>query len=100
MDILGRLHMARWIVAGLVVLNLVLGAGVWMRLGGERKAYGQIGAVKPDFASVSGFTNNATTIFLLEVSTGRLAAVQVDITGRRIAPVSSRNVADDLARLK
>ena len=92
--------MSRWIVAGLVLLNLMLGAAVWMRVGGESKAYAQIGAVPRDYATVSGFTNNASTIFLLETSTGRLAAVQVDITGRRIAPVSSRNVADDLQRMK
>jgi hypothetical protein len=92
--------MSKWIVAGLVMLNLVLGAGVWMRVGGEKQAYGQIGAARANFATVSGFTNNASTIFLLDVSNGRLAAVQVDITGRRIQPVASRNVADDLQRLK
>jgi hypothetical protein len=91
--------MASWIVAGLVVLNLILGASVWMRVGGEKKAYGQIGAVPTDFATVSGFTNNATTIFLLDGSTGRLAAVQVDLLGRKIVPVGVRNVADDLRRL-
>lgn len=91
--------MARWIVAGLVALNVVLALGVWMRMG-ENKAYGQIGASTPDFATVSGFTNNAETIFLLDASTGRLAAVQVDLTGRKIVPVGTRNVAEDLARIQ
>ncbi|HVS70586.1 MAG TPA: hypothetical protein VHQ47_04955 [Phycisphaerae bacterium] len=91
--------MAKWIVAGLAALNLLLGLAVWSRVAGDKPAFGQIGGVQSDYAAVAGFTNNTTTIFLLQVSTGHLAAVQIDPVGRTSKPIAVRNVADDLAHL-
>ncbi len=75
--------MARWIVAGLVVLNLVLGVGVYLRIGGEKAAYAQIGAGR-SYVTVAGTINNDNIIYVLESSTGRLAAIRVNPVDRKV----------------
>ena len=92
--------MTRWLlVAGLAALNLVLGAGVYMRLGLERPAQAQIGVTKPDIAAVAGTNNGQTAVYMLDVTTGHMIVLRVDITNHRVDLVAQANVADNLARI-
>jgi hypothetical protein len=90
--------MARWIVAGLIVLNAILGIGVYMHLGGERSAYAQIGGVGRDFVSVAGYLNNDSVVYVLEPSSGRLIAIKASMADRSLTPLASRIITEDLRR--
>ena len=92
--------MTRWfIVAGLVVLNGILGVGVYQRLGGERTAQAQIGAVRRDVVSIAGMSNGQTVIYLLDASSGLLVATRLDVAqGRFDAPIR-RDVGADLRKI-
>jgi hypothetical protein len=95
--------MTRWLlVAGLAVLNLVLGAGVYMRLGLERSAEAQsgIGMTKPEVAAVAGTSNGQTAVYLLDVNTGWLRTYRIDVTNHRVDPVTQINVAENLSRIR
>ena len=92
--------MARWIVAGLIVLNAVLGIAVYMHLGGERSAYAQIGGVGRDFVSVAGYINNDSVVYVPEPNTGRLVAISANMANRRIGVIARRNITEDLRRLR
>jgi hypothetical protein len=87
-------------VAGLVVLNLLLAGGVYLRFGGEKKADAQIGKVAMDIATVAGQSNNQSIVYIMDVNTGQLAAVKTDALNNRIERVAVRNVAADIQRLK
>ena len=92
--------MSKWIiVTGLVVLNGILGVGVYERLA-EPKAQAQIGSSPANIATVAGIINNATVVYALDVNTGALAAIRVDVTNNRVEPVAKRNVAADLAKIR
>ena len=92
--------MARWIVAGLIVLNAILGIGVYMHIGGEKSAYGQIGGVGREYVSVAGYLNNDAIVYVLEPSTGKLVAIRTSVTDRRVTTVASRTITADLARVR
>jgi len=91
--------MARWIVAGLVILNVVLGVSVFMRVGGEKTAYAQIGAGK-SYVTVAGTINNDDIIYVLESSTGRLVAIKVNPVDRKVTLAASKNIAPDFQRMR
>ncbi len=94
--------MTKWIiVAGLVLLNAVLAAGVYQRTV-ERHAQAQavgIGGVRPDVAAVSGVSNGQTVIYMLDVNSGILVAQRIDIANSKIDNAGVRNVAADLSRI-
>ena len=97
--------MSKWIVAGLIVLNVVLGAGLCFRaglgLGLERRAEAQgIGGTRGDFAVVAGSSNNATVVYLMEVSTGQLAALRIDPVNRQIQVAAKADVARALQAVR
>jgi len=90
--------MARWIVAGLVVLNAILGISVYMHLGGDKTAFGQIGGSARDYVTVAGYSGGDTIIYVLEPSTGRLAALKNGLLEKRVTVVAARNITQDFAR--
>jgi hypothetical protein len=92
--------MTRWmIVAGLLLLNAVLGAGVYQQLM-ERKAQAQARAgMQPEVAAVAGISNGQTVIYMLDVVSGRLVAQRVDVTNARVEVIGRRDVAQDMARV-
>jgi len=92
--------MSRWIVAGLIVLNVLLGAGLWMRMGGEKTAMAQIGAAQSDYTAVVGYSNQQSFIYMLQLSTGRLVALRVDPINHRVDAVAAKNVTQDLTRVR
>jgi hypothetical protein len=91
--------MTRWILAGLIVLNVLLGAGVYMRLA-ERSATAQIGAAKSDFAVVAGANNGGGIIYIMDATSGRILAIRTDPVNRQVSLAAARNIADDLARFR
>jgi hypothetical protein len=92
--------MSRWIVAGLIMLNIVLVIGVFMRLGGEKTALGQLGATRPDYAVVSGSNNGNTILYFLDTGSGRLFAATVDAINHRVNIAATKDVASDMKRLR
>ncbi len=93
--------MAKWIVAGLIVLNLLLGMGIYMRLGGERTAQAQIGAARGEIEEVAGsMANNTTTVYILQVTTGKLAALQIDPVKKTTTVVAQADVSRALQAIR
>jgi len=88
--------MARWIVAGLIVLNVLLGVGVYLRW--EPKANAQIGKGTGEYATVAGTSYNQSIVYILEVNTGKLVAVRTD--GGKVMAVAAHDVSADIKRLK
>ena len=90
--------MIKWlIVSGLLVLNFILGAGVYQSL--ERSAKAQIGGgARANIAEICGIVNNQTIIYLLETDTGKMVAVRLDITGKRLVLFGGRDVGADFKR--
>src|SRR5205085_7551700 len=97
-----EVFMTRWmVVAGLVVLNILLGVGVFthrMERSAQAQAAG-IGGVRPEIAAVAGVNNGASIIYMLDVNSGVLVAQRVDVANSRIETLGRRNVAQDLARV-
>ena len=91
--------MTRWIVAGLIVVNLLLGAGVYLRLGGETPAKAQIGGGMRNLATVAGQANNQSIVYILDVNTGILVAMDNN-PGQGVKFLARRDVAQDLKRIK
>jgi len=91
--------MARWIVAGLIILNILLGVGCYLRFG-EKTAQAQIGRPGGDFATVAGQGNNNSVIYILDVNDGVLAVLQTDVMNRNVKRLAVRNVGDDIKRMK
>lgn len=92
--------MTRLMIAALILLNLLLGGAVWMRLTTEKTAVAQIGNTPSDYAVVSSTANNRFFIYLLKVSTGQLAALEINANDNRLDVRNLRSVGKDLARLK
>jgi hypothetical protein len=94
--------MTRWfIVAGLVVLNGILGVGVYQRLGGDRTAQAQIGGgARMELVSIAGVLNGQTVIYVMDANSGMLVARRIDAANARMDPPIRRDVAADLRRLQ
>ena len=93
--------MTRWLImAGLVVLNVMLGVGVYQRLA-ERPAQAQaIGGVpQPDLVIIAGISNGQSVIYLLNATSGRLVANRVDLATGRFDAQIIRDVGADLKRI-
>ena len=91
--------MTRWIiVAGLVVLNGMLGVGVYQKLA-ERSAQAQIGVGRADIVAVAGVSNGQTVIYLLDATSGKLVATRIDVANSRFDAPMLRDVGADLKRI-
>ncbi|MCL2646160.1 MAG: hypothetical protein FWD61_04035 [Phycisphaerales bacterium] len=90
--------MAKWIVAGLIVLNLMLGAGVYLRLG-EKTVNAQIGRTITQVATVAGQVGGNSVIYILDVNNGNLVALKNDTTNKRIDVLAQTNVTADIRRI-
>lgn len=90
-------NLSKWVIAGLVTLNVLLGVGVAVKLFADRTAYAQIGGNR-DYAVVSGYLNQQSVLYVLDVSSGRLIALRQDVPNRKVYPAATKNVMDDLRR--
>jgi len=91
--------MTRWIIlAGLVVVNGLLGVAVYQRLA-ERPAQAQIGAGRVDVISVAGVSNGQTVVYMMDATSGALQAVRVDVSNGRMETVARTNVAGDMKQI-
>jgi hypothetical protein len=88
--------MARWIVAGLVVLNVMLGVGVYLQM--EGRAHAAIGASGGNYVTVAGQSNLDSVVYILDVNRGQLAALKIN--GGQIKPLATRDIGKDLERIK
>ena len=91
--------MARWIVSGLVALNILLGVGLFERLGVDRAAYGQLGGNK-SYIAVAGYSIGDTVVYVLEVTSGRLVAIRTSTVDRKVTVAAGRNISADFGRVK
>jgi hypothetical protein len=91
--------MTRWIiVAGLVVLNGMLGIGVYQKMA-ERHAQAQIGGARLDIISIAGVSNGQTVIYLLDANSGKLIATRIDVANSQFGAPILRDVGSDLKRI-
>jgi hypothetical protein len=93
--------MTRWLIlAGLIVLNGILGIGVYQR-GMERRASAQV-AGPVDTVTIAGISGGQTVIYTLEANTGILLARRVDATNQRFEPAKPirREVPADLRKIQ
>ena len=91
--------MTRWIIlAGLVVVNGLLGTAVYQRLA-ERHAQAQIGGGKIDVISVAGVSNGQTVVYMMEANSGRLQATRVDVSNGRMDIVARADVGADMKQI-
>jgi hypothetical protein len=94
--------MTRWfILAGLIVLNGILGVGVFQR-SMERRADAQIGGIggpNLDVVTIAGVSNGQTVIYLLDANSGILLARRIDVANQRFDPPVRRDVATDLRKI-
>jgi hypothetical protein len=94
--------MTRWfILAGLIVLNGILGVGVFQRTM-ERRADAQMGGIggpNLDVVTLAGISNGQTVIYLLDANSGILLARRIDVANQRFDPPIRRDVATDLRKI-
>lgn len=91
----------KWLlVAGLAFLNVVLGIGVYQRLFEKSAlAQGGIGNARPDISAVAGNAGGQTAVYMLDVNSGALAVLRLDISNHRMVRVAVVNVGADLKRI-
>lgn len=87
------------LIAGLVVLNVLLGAALWQR-SSEQKAFAQMGAAKRNLLIVNGVSGNSNYIYMLDLNSGVLSVSRPDPVGREIKFVAAQDVNQDLARVR
>jgi hypothetical protein len=94
--------MSRWfIVAGLVIVNGILGVGVYQRLM-ERSTQAQMGGIggpKLDLVSIAGVSNGQPVIYIMDANSGILLARRIDLSNQRFDPPVRRDVGSDLRRI-
>jgi hypothetical protein len=90
--------MTRWfILAGLIVANVVLGVSVFQRM--ERRADAQAG-MPLDLVTVAGVSGGKTVIYTLDANSGILVARRVDVANQRFDAPIRRDVGADLRRIQ
>ncbi len=94
--------MTRWlIVAGLVVLNGMLGVGVYQRLAEKSATAQAVGSgPHPDFVVVAGVNNSQVVVYTLDALMGTLSANRIDPINGAFMPPILHNVAADFKRVQ
>jgi hypothetical protein len=90
--------MKRKSLAGLVVLNVVLLLVLGVLCLTPQPASAQLGAGRGDYFMVSGQSlgNQASTLYIIDVVSGRLVAVTYDKQKRALLPTAGRDVNEDV----
>jgi hypothetical protein len=90
----------KMVVAGLVAVNVLLGAALVARFGiPEQKAYGQLGGGQPVHA-VGGVVRNMPTFFIFDPASGNIIVVQADTAKNGYIPLDRIPVVKDLQSIK
>ncbi len=89
----------KWLVAGLIALNAILGLAVYQRFGVENKAFAQAGARK-DILSVSGYVNGQSYLYMWDTNGGMMVVVKPDPVNKKFEAIAKKDIASDLARIK
>jgi len=90
----------KMVVAGLVAVNVLLGAALVARFGiAERPAYAQLGGGAP-YHAVGGVIRNMTTIFVFDPATGTIAVVQCDPAKNNYVVLDRLPVVKDMQAIR
>jgi len=87
----------RWIVAGLVVLNGILGVAAWQSLSPTATAYGQ-SRRNGDYIVLSRRNITNVMTYVLDTSTGALVALKQEPQKKEIKIMARRDVTSDIGR--
>lgn len=88
------------VVAGLVAVNVVLGAALLARFAfPEQKAYAQLGGGQPVHA-VAGVVRNMPTFFIFDPATGNVGVVQADTARNAYSALDRIPVVKDLQGIR
>jgi hypothetical protein len=88
--------MTKLILTGLVVLNVLLAAGVYLRQ--EPKAQAAIGTPIHDYSAVAGNSGGTSYIYLMEATQGVVVSIRTDAVNGQLRTAGSANVGNDLKR--
>jgi len=87
------------LIAGLILLNLGLGAALLDRSGiGVLPAFAQVRG-RTDYIAVVGHSQHNMCIYVMDTAAGHLAAFRIDNTNRTTTPVAPVSVFDDMHRV-
>ena len=86
----------RWLLPALAGLNLLLAAGLFVRLH-DNSALGAV-LGQGNYLLVAGRSQNTLTLYALETGTGKLLAIKQDASQNRSTVIATADVADDLDR--
>lgn len=86
-----------WLIVGLVLVNVTLGGALATRGWRDSTAYAQ-GRGRIDPVTVSATLNNQLIQYTLDVNTGRLAAIKIDVGRKDSTLAGATNVETDLQR--
>lgn len=87
----------RWIVAGLVGLNVMLGIGVYQRLHVDQTALAQVGGRK-DVITVAGVSGGTSVLYMYDTIGGMMVVLRPDPVNQKLDAVTQRDVSADFAR--
>jgi hypothetical protein len=90
---------SRWIVAGLIALNVALGAAVYERLHVDQTAQAQIGG-RREVITVAGFYNGASVLYLYDTIGGQMVVLRPDSVNKKVDVLAQRDVGADFSRMK
>lgn len=87
----------RWIIAGLVVLNAILGVAAWQTLAPTSHAFAQ-GRRGSDYLILSRRSQNYLMVYALDTNSGNLVALRQDPAQRTLLPVARKEIQADIGR--
>lgn len=87
----------RWIIAGLVMANAILGVAAWQTLTPASPAFAQ-GRRGSDYMVLSRRSQNYLMVYALDTTTGNLVALRQDPQQKQIQVVARKDIQADFGR--
>jgi len=88
----------KWVVTGLLALNLGLAGALYLRSGSATTAFGQGVRGRSSYLVVAGHANNLGTFYIFETNSQRLAVAELDHQARTFTQRGFVNVAADIEK--
>ncbi len=95
------LNTKRWLIAGLVALNAVLGVAAWQALapGTSVFAQAQRRGSSNDYIILTRHNQRYMTVYAFDATNGTLVGLRQDSSQKQLIPVSRKDALADLNRM-
>lgn len=87
----------RWLIAGLVAVNAVLGVAAWQALAPTSSAFAQ-GRKGSDYLILSHRMQQYFVVYALDTGSGNLVALKQGLSHRELQPIARKDIQTDLGR--